>query len=702
MADGIKTVPAWFARKQLPVILQSEIAECALVCLAMIARYYNYDVDLPSLRRRFNPSSRGMYLAQLISVAHTLGLESRAAKVNLEELSRISTPCILHWNLNHFVVLKRITQKGAEIHDPAHGKRLVSFKSLNQQYTGIVLELAPGPDFSPKRERRRISLHALTGNVHGLSSVVAQVLGIAITLEVLSLTLPFQLQWVLDQVLVTGDVSLLVLITLGFVLVSVLQTSLNAARAWILSWLGANLSAQWATNLASHLLRLPLSFFGRRDMGEIMSRFSSVQYIQTTLTGTFAEVVINGLTASLTLFVLCLYSLPLGLGVLGILLVYAILRTIVFRTQWLANEEQIMYVSRQQTLLMEAIRGMQTIKLANKEGERSSRIAGATLAAAMRSMRYQRFSQLFATFSQGLFGLQRVLLIGFGGVLALRNYFTAGMLIAFVIYADQFLSRAGSLVDKLVDFRLLRLHLERIADIALQPPESIDGGSSGGGPIQPNLAVRELSFRYGANDPWIFRNVYLTVEPGESVAIVGPSGCGKSTLVKLIVGLLEPTEGQIEVGGIEIRRFGLANYRRMIGTVMQNDNLFAGSIADNISFFDPHASLDAIIAAARMAYIHDDITTMAMGYESLVGDMGSSLSGGQQQRVILARAFYRQPRILVLDEATSHLDVDLERKINAAIRESLATRIIIAHRPETIASADRVIDFREISAALSH
>jgi len=700
MADGHPGLSPWFTRRQLPVIVQSEATECALACLAMIAGYHQYNIDLPSLRRRFSASSRGMNLAHMMRVAHALGMETRAVRVEIGDLRRVRTPCILHWNLNHFVVLKRLTQLEAEVHDPARGRILISLESLSQQFTGIVLEMAPGPDFSPKTERQHIGLRSLTGHVEGIGRVAVQVLGIAFALEVLALVLPFQIQWVVDQVLVTGDRSLLIWITLGFVFVLVLQTALNLARAWILTWLGASLSSQWLTNLVSHLLRLPLAFFGRREMGEVMSRFASVQYIQTTLTGGFAEVVLNGLTGSLAWAILCFYSVPLSMLVLLMLLIYGLLRTVAYRTQWAANEEQILYAARQQTQLMEAIRGVQAIKLANKEGERSARLAAIAAEAGARAMRNQRINQSFVALNQGLFGLQRVLLIALGGTLAVSGKFSAGMLIAFVNYADQFVARMGALVDKIVEFRMLRLHGERIADIALQEPETSLDGTYSGPEIRPYLTVSQLGFRYGPEDPWVFRDVSFSIEPGQSVAIIGPSGCGKSTLAKLIVGLLAPAEGSISIDGVDIHKFGLANYRQMIGTVMQDDHLFAGSIADNISFFDPDATLDAIVSAARMAHIHDEIVDMTMGYESLVGDMGASLSGGQRQRVILARAFYRKPRILVLDEATSHLDVDLERRINASVRDGSATRIIIAHRPETIASADRVIDLRDLMKPL--
>jgi ATP-binding cassette subfamily B protein RaxB len=251
------------------------------------------------------------------------------------------------------------------------------------------------------------------------------------------------------------------------------------------------------------------------------------------------------------------------------------------------------------------------------------------------------------------------------------------------------------LVDKWVEFSMLRLHAERVADIALTEPEKATETVWEGPEPEASIELRNVSFRYAEGEPWILRNCSLRVEVGESVAVVGPSGCGKSTLAKIVLGLLEPTEGEVCFGGIDVRKLGVDTYRQWIGAVMQDDQLFAGSVADNIGFFDPDITSSKVEAAARLAAVHDDVAAMPMGYQSLVGDMGSSLSGGQKQRVILARALYRQPRLLVLDEATSHLDIQRERLVNAAVRQLKITRIVIAHRPETIASADKAIVLRD-------
>lgn len=690
MADG-NTPLTWSVGRQLPMVMQSEGAECALACLAMIACYHGHETDLASLRRRFSTSLKGINLTRLIEIAQALGFEARPLRAELEYLQGAQLPCILHWDLNHFVVLRRFTRRGAEIHDPAKGRYSMPLAEVSKHFTGIVIELAPSADFSPVRKRQELPLRALTGKITGLPTTLLQILGLALAIEVLALVMPFQMQWVVDQVLVSADRPLLLVMTAGFLIVMVAQTGLTIARAWLVSWLGASLNAQWVINLFGHLMKLPLDYFEKRHVGDILSRFSSVQTIQTTLTGSFMEAVLDGLMGMLALVILCLYSLPLTACVVAAFALYALLRVGMYRALWRINEEQLVYGARQQSELIETIRGVQAIKLANRQSVRKVRVANSVLESTQRIMRSQRITSVFGALNQGIFGTQRIALIALGAYLSLRGEFSAGMLLAFVTYADQFSIKVGSLVDKCVDFRMLRLHAERIADIALAAPESFTQGDYAGHEVAPRISVRDLGFRYAEGDPWIFGGLNLSIEAGESVAIVGPSGCGKSTLAKLLLGLLEPTSGSIQIGGVDIRKYGLENYRNLVGTVMQDDTLFPGTIADNISFFDQTAKLSDIVEAAKLANVHADIVDMPMAYESLVGDMGSALSGGQRQRIILARALYRRPRILVLDEATSHLDIENEAAINQSIAAMNMTRIIIAHRPETIASTARVI-----------
>ncbi|MFL6629142.1 MAG: peptidase domain-containing ABC transporter, partial [Vitreoscilla sp.] len=293
-----------------------------------------------------------------------------------------------------------------------------------------------------------------------------------------------------------------------------------------------------------------------------------------------------------------------------------------------------------------------------------------------------------------LFGLERVLVVWLAARMVLAGGFTVGMLFAYMAYKELFSQRVSALVDTASELAMLRLHGERVADIALAQAEAGEAPAAtevdlGGRPAR--IELRGVGYRYGPTEPWVLRGVDLVVEAGRSLAVTGPSGCGKTTLVKVLLGLLPPTEGEVLFDGTPIHRLGLSHYRALIGTVMQEDRLFSGSVADNICFFDPQPDIERIEDCARLAAIDAEIRAMTMGFHTLVTDVGTGLSGGQKQRVLLARALYRRPRILVLDEATSHLDLVNERSVNEAVRAMALTRVIVAHRPETIATADRVV-----------
>lgn len=682
-------------RKKLPVIQQTQAAECGLTCVGMIANYYGHKIDMITLRRRFPTSLKGATLGDVMLVSHQLGLASRALRLEIDELHKLRMPCILHWDMNHFVVLKAVTKKKIIIHDPARGRREVPIQEVSKSFTGVALELLPAASFEKKEEKESLSMMKLIGNVNGIRSAFMQVLILSIGLELFSLLSPFYTQWVMDQVLPSADKDLLTLLGSAFIAVVVLQSAITAIRSWVTTWFSSMLSVQWSANVCSHLLGLPMSWFEERHTGDIVSRFGSIGTIQSTLTSRFISSILDGVMAVVTLCMLFAYSIDLTWIVLGMLAIYIIIRWISFRPFRQASEDQLIANARAQSQLLESIRGVQAVKLSNKQEMRVSTYANELVEATNKGIHIQRLTIGFSTLQGVISGVGRVVLIWLAALQVLDGHFTGGMLIAFSSFSDQFISRATGLINAVIEFWMLRLHGERLADIVLSDKETdMDNSVS-----LPSISSREpfsvlvnnISFRYALTEPWILENYSLAINAGESVAIIGPSGQGKSTLVKLLLGLLKPASGTIEVNGQDIRKLGMSWYRERIGSVMQDDILFAGSLSDNISFFDSHYDQQKVERAAKLAQIHEEIMAMAMGYNSLVGDMGSSLSGGQVQRVLLARALYRDPDLLILDEATSHLDVARESAINNAIRQMNITRIIIAHRPETIRSADRII-----------
>lgn len=672
-------------------LLQSEAAECGLASLAMVAGAHGLQLSLAELRQRFPLSLKGAKLNQLIHVAQQLGFQTRPLRLDMDDLGKLKLPCILHWDFNHFVVLAKVGRSRVTILDPAIGEKTLAFSEVSDHFTGVALELTPGHEFKPRRASPSVSVRQLTGRVTGLWRALGQILLLSVALQVFVVLAPFFMQWVVDQVLVSADKDLLTVLGLGFGLALVLQIGIGLLRGWSVVYLSSRLGLQWMGNVFAHALRLPLDFFEKRHLGDITSRMASVQAIQRTLTTSFVEALIDGLMAIVTFGLMLVYSWKLALVTLLAVALYAGIRLAAYRPLRDGTERQLVAAAKQQTHLLESLRGMQSVKVAGAEGLRRSTYDNLMVDTVNQDVRIAQLGLGFTSASQLVFGIERIAVIWIGALLALSNVFSVGMLIAFLAYKDQFAQRMSALIDKGIEFRMLRLHGERLADIVLTPPEDAELRPELPAPEVASIEVENLGFRYADGEPWVLKGCNLRIEPGEAVAIVGASGCGKTTLVKLLLGLLKPTEGTIRIGGQNLHKAGPANIRRIVGAVMQDDQLFGGSIADNISFFDPQMDQARVEQAARMAAIHGEIAAMPMGYHSLIGDMGSSLSGGQKQRVILARALYRNPKLLFLDEATSHLDVGNEQLVNAAVKQLEVTKVIVAHRPETIASADRVL-----------
>jgi len=449
------------------------------------------------------------------------------------------------------------------------------------------------------------------------------------------------------------------------------------------------LGLHWMRNIFTHLLRLPLDFFEKRHIGDITSRMGSIQTIQHTLTVSFIEAIIDGIMTAATLALMFIYSWKLACITMTAMFFYIGIRYIAYRPFRDCSEQQLVSLGKRQTHLLESIRGIQSIKIAGREPLRESVYSNLLVDTINQEVRIAKMNLGFFNAQQFIFGIERIIVIFVGATLILQNFFSVGMLVAYLVYKEQFSTRAGSLIDKWVDLKMLRLHGERLSDILLTPTEKTQENISIIPSNESDIIVDNLSFRYSDEDTWILKNCSFSITSGESVAITGPSGCGKTTLFKLLLGLLEPSEGKIRIAGMDVTQEGARNVRDMIGVVMQDDQLFAGSIAENISFFSHDVDQERIQTAAKLAAVHDDIMEMPMRYHSMIGDMGSSLSGGQKQRIILARAIYLNPKFLFLDEATSHLDITKEKLINEAVKSLKITRIIVAHRPDTIASADR-------------
>jgi len=596
---------SWSAN--LPLILQTEAAECGLACLAMVAGYHGNRVSLAHLRQRFGMSLKGASLKTLMGIATEMHLAPRPVKLDLDHLSQLKVPCILHWDIKHFVVLRRVSRGMVEIHDPARGLQKLAMKEVSEHFSGVALELSPTAQFEKGDASPPLRLREMMGQVTGLKRSLGQILLLAAALEVFALITPFFMQWVIDFAIVSADHNLLTVLALGFAMLAVMAY----------------------------------------------------------------------------------YSVLLCTVVVGAIVIYALLRWLSYGSLRRATENQIVLQAKEQSLFLESVRGVQAIKLFSFESQRTGQWLNAMVDAMNRGIATQKLNIGIQSSNQLLNALENVLVVWLGAGLVLDNQFTVGMLTAFISYKTTFAQRVHSLIDKAVELTMLKIQGQRLADNVQTEREPDAMGLLT--PQDMTLELKDVWFRYSESDPWILQGINLTIRPGESVAIVGGSGCGKTTLLKLMMGLLTPGKGEVSLGGVSLVALGASGYRPLIGAVMQEDLLLAGTLLENISLFDPKADMQRVAACAQMAAIHADIAAMPMNYNTLVGDMGSSLSGGQKQRVLLARAIYKGPQLLFLDEATSHLDAQREGLINDAIKQLPLTRIIVAHRADTIAMAQRVI-----------
>jgi ATP-binding cassette, subfamily B, bacterial CvaB/MchF/RaxB len=688
--------------KRVPLILQSEASECGLACLAMVAKYYGYVTDLAHLRRRYQASLRGMTMAQIVRIGEALNLAHRPLRVGMSALGNLQTPAILHWDFNHFVVLVSVSSSKITINDPARGRRDLTPAEFSRHFTGIAVEFTPTSDFKPEVQRTSMKLGTLWKNVTGLKRTLAQVFVLSLAIEFFAVLTPLLLQLVVDQVVVSADRSLLTVIAVGFLLLAVVYGATTGLRGWAVTHLSTRLNVQLVTNLFAHLLKLPLNFFERRHIGDLVSRFGSLDFIQRTLTTGFLEAMIDGVMVIVTFGMMLLYAPKLALVALIAAALYCLLRLALYRPLRNATDEQLVHASKQQTHFIETMRGMQAVKLFNAQGSRTAVWQNALVDNFNAQVRIQNLTVGTRTGNTILFGVENVIVIWLGALLVLDNAgFSLGMLYAFLAYKLQFITRIGNLIDKFIEFKMLGLHLERIADIALAAPEekSTDTNAMDGARALPNslFEVKNLSYQHGPTEPFIFKDVSFTVAAGQSIAIVGPSGVGKTTLTKVLLGLLPATSGEVCAAGINITQMGTEAWRERVGAVMQDDQLFMGTLADNICMFETSFDQTIIEDCATRAGLHDDIVKLPMGYNTLVSNMGNNLSGGQRQRLFLARALYRKPQFLFLDEATNQLDSDRERQIMDTVRSLGLTTIIVAHREGTIRAANDIYELNRTS-----
>lgn len=676
-------------RSAVPLILQQERSECGLACVAMIAAHYGRTENLQTIRSMAGGASRGSTLKDLIDVAHQLKLIPRSLRLSIGDLPRLRLPAVLHWNMDHYVVLSALTRKGATILDPSTGKRCVKRSEIDQRFTGVALELQPATDFR-KGKAQTLTLISIARTFRRLPRFLALMLTLLMVIQLMSLVPAVATQLLIDNIVQGQDRSWLYGLLAGMGCIALAATALEAMRQWISLYAATRLAADSSSSVLFHLFSLPPQFVQSRQVGGLMSRVESLNPLRQAITEHGINAIVHATVLATTFAVMCLYSLRLAaISILSALLVTALLFAIIPASRRL-SAEQLIHNASQNTSLLETLRattavftlGLRKLRLAHWQTH-----FHAGLDARVRQGRLRIMQEFGAGIIQAI---DQMLFLGIAIAGVLDQSISLGVLFAFFTLRGRFAGSAMTLLSTVQSFLMLSVHTQRISDIVLAKPMPSPVSGALQTRLNGSICASDLRFRYSSG-AWVLDGFSCNIRAGDSVVIAGPSGGGKTTLLKILSGQLLAHDGRLEYDGFDHDLWHPDKLRENFGVVSQDDALFQGTVSENICCFDPQPDFARVKRAAIMSELWDDIQAMPMRLQTLVGELGCCLSGGQRQRLCLARALYREPRVLFLDEATSHLDAPTERVILDRIQELRITTISVAHRPDIIRRAERVI-----------
>jgi ATP-binding cassette subfamily B protein len=693
-------VPAGFwARWRFPFSPQHDETDCGAACLAMITGYYGRSVGVSRLRDLAGVGVEGASLAQLGEAAHAVGYRTRALRLSADRLDRLRRPAILFWRGYHYVVLYALTPRHAYIADPAVGKVRIDRKALAEDYSGYALEVEPTGETAKVRARDSATTYLLQ-LLRGRGALLAGIIATTLVVKLCEYAFVKFTETIVDELEPHMGLSTFHFMLAIVVLATVVRIALSIWQALAGARLGNDLDRSMLGRFFEHLLTLPTRFFKLRRIGDIMARFGDNSHVRALFTGGALTVIIE-LPASifwfymmfsrnveLTLVVLAFLPFFIGFTLLSSPILKRMMRRVI--------EDG----AAEQSNLIEAVQGIDLVKSMAMERPFHAKWQGLFEKARASGYRYARMLQAFGAAGSSLEVLSSLALLWYGAVLVNAGRLTVGELVAFTMLAPLAMGPIMSLIGLWDELQEAKVSLERLSDVLDSDPEPQPPREKRVHPerLSGRIKFEGVYFHYGAKHaPYVLRNISFEAKPGQSIAIVGRSGCGKTTLARLLLGLYQPTEGHIEIDRWNLSQLDLETYRRQIGVVLQENLLFSGTISDNIALGDTSPDRERMREAAQLAGADEFIAKLPLGYSAVVGEFGLTLSGGQRQRIALARALYRNPRILVLDEATSALDSLSEREIQKNMDVILRDRtaIIIAHKIATVRSADQILVLHE-------
>jgi ATP-binding cassette subfamily B protein len=675
-------------RRRVPYVAQLEASDCGAASLCMALRLHGKVVRLDEVRAAAGTSAGGSDALGLLRAAARFGLAGRGLRVEPAELATLAAGTILHWEFNHFVVLERVAKDGVVIVDPASGRRTVPMDRVSTSFTGIALELAPTERFEPGGDGTSVVvtyLRRLLREVGGLPRLLVT----SLLLQIFALALPILTGMIVDRVVPRGDLGLLAAVGAGLAILVAFQLITSMTRAHLLLELRTRLDLRMTLGFVDHLTALPYAFFQKRTTGDLIMRVNSNGTIREILTSTTLSAILDGGLVSLYLVLLFLVDTTIALLVVGL----GALQVGVF----LASRRKVKELvaqnleaqARSQSFLLQLLSGIETLKIAGAEGRAVQRWSNHLVDDLNVALARGRLGALTDSIMGALRMASPLAIVSVGAIQVVAGELSLGTMLSLNALAASFLGPLSSLVASALQIQQLGGYVERIDDVLSVARE--DSAAPPPGTLSGRIELDEVEFRYASGGPLVVKSTSLTIEPGQTVALVGPSGSGKSTLAALLLGLYPPTGGRIRYDGRDLAQLDMREVRRQLGIVPQSPYFFDQSIRDNIALVDPDAPLEQVAAAARAACILDDITAMPMGFDARLADRGESLSGGQRQRIALARALVHRPAVLLLDEATSALDTETERRVMTNLRALRTTKIVIAHRLSTVVDADVIL-----------